>query len=72
VDHIKKMMSHVKYGGSIISLTSPYWLTGNSERQIAFRKWLQNYQYSLEILPDNSFMEDGITVPTCIISILNY
>jgi hypothetical protein len=72
VEHIMKMMTHLQWGGRIISLTSPNWLTGNSERQIKFRKWLESKHYSLEMLPDNSFMEDGITVPTAIITILNY
>lgn len=72
VDHIMKMVGHLHCGGTLVSLTSPYWMTGNSDRQVRFRKWLENEDYRIEMLPDNSFMEDGITVPTAIITIFNY
>lgn len=64
-----KMYTHLDDGGKIISLTSPNWMIGNSDRQIKFRSWLQDKNYKIEILPDNSFMEDDQTVPTCIIVI---
>lgn len=48
---------------------SPYWMTGNSELQLSFRQWLNNKKYSIEVLPDNTFMESGETVPTIIIKI---
>lgn len=69
VDHIMKMYTHLDNGGRIISLTSPYWMTGNSERQVNFRKWLEDKDYKIQMLQDNLFMEDGLTVPTCIIVI---
>jgi hypothetical protein len=63
------MYSHLDNGGRIISLTSPYWMIENSNRQVNFRKWLQDKDYKIKMLPDNLFMEDGKTVPTCIIII---
>jgi hypothetical protein len=69
VEHIMKMYTHLDESLKIVSLTSPYWMTGNSERQVKFRNWLQDKNYKIEMLPDNSFMEDGKTVPTCIIVI---
>jgi hypothetical protein len=44
-------------------------MTGDSERQANFRNWLMDKNYRIEMLPDNLFMEDGNTVPTCIIVI---
>jgi hypothetical protein len=69
VDHIMKMYTHLSFGGRIVSLTSPHWMIGNSDRQVKFRHWLQNKDYKIEMLPDNFFMEDGQTVPTCVIVI---
>lgn len=67
--HIMKMYDLVKSNGIVSSIMSPYWTTGDSELQIEFRKWLQNKDYTIEMLPDNSFMEEGKTVPTIVIKI---
>lgn len=68
-EHIIKMYNCTKSGGRIISLTSPYWMTGDSERQICFREWLSDKNYFMTMLSDNSFMEQDNTVPTAIIVI---
>lgn len=67
--HVMKMFEHVKSGGAVVSIMSPYWMTGDSELQISFRKWLEGKKHIIDILPDNTFMEDGKTVPTIIIKI---
>lgn len=67
--HVMKMYDHLKPNGVVVSIMSPYWMTGDSELQLSFRKWLQGKTYSIEMLPDNTFMEDGKTVPTIIIKI---
>lgn len=67
--HIQKMYTHLKEGGIISSLTSPFWLTNNEVHQIEFRKWLEDKDYKLIMLPDNSFIEKNKTVPTAIIII---
>jgi len=67
--HVMKMYELVKDNGVVSSIMSPYWMTGNSDLQIEFRKWIQDKDYTIEILPDNSFMEDGNTVPTIVIKI---
>jgi len=64
-----KMHDCTKEGGKVISIMSPKWMTENSELQIKFRKWLENKSYTITILPDNSYMEDGITVPTILINL---
>lgn len=69
--HVMKMYSLLKPNGIVSSIMSPYWTTGDSPLQIEFRKWLQNKEYSIEMLPDNSFMEDDKTVPTIVIKIKN-
>jgi hypothetical protein len=67
--HVMKMYDCVKSGGKVISIMSPYWMTGDSELQIKFRKWLEDKSYTITMLPDNSYMEDGNTVPTILINL---
>jgi len=67
--HIQIMYSLLAKDGILVSLTSPYWLTNNESHQIEFRKWLEDKNYYLKMLPDNSFMEKGKTEPTALIKI---
>lgn len=67
--HVMHMYDLLKPNGVVSSIMSPYWMTGNSELQKEFRKWLEDKTYSIDMLPDNTFMEDGNTVPTIIIKI---
>lgn len=67
--HVMKMYDLVKNGGSVSSIMSPYWMTGNSELQVSFREWLKGKKHTIDMLPDNTFMEGGQTVPTIIIKI---
>lgn len=68
-EHVMKMYDCVKEGGKVISIMSPYWMTGDSELQIKFREWLKDKSYTITVLPDNSYVEDGITVPTILINL---
>lgn len=67
--HVMKMYDCIKPGGKVISIMSPQWMTGNSDLQIKFREWLINKSYTITMLPDNSYMEDGNTVPTILINL---
>ncbi|MEO6305085.1 MAG: hypothetical protein ABIP51_18145 [Bacteroidia bacterium] len=67
--HIKKMYGLLKHKGIMVTLTSPNWILNNEEHQVEFRQWLKNKNYSMEMLPDNSYMEKGKTVPTIIFKI---
>jgi len=67
--HVMKMYDCVKPCGKLVSIMSPEWMTGNSELQIKFRKWLEDKSYTITMLPDNSYMEDGMTVPTILINL---
>lgn len=68
--HIMRMYDIcLKPGGRMSSLSSPYWMTGESDLQKEFRSWLVGKDYYITMLPDNSFLEDGRTVPTAIITI---
>jgi hypothetical protein len=69
VEHIMHMYNFLNYCGSIVSLTHPAWTFQNSERQVKFRKWLEDKKYYLKMLPDNSFMEEYKTQPSMIIKI---
>lgn len=69
VEHIMHMYRFLKVGGSVVSLTSPYWTTRNSARQRTFREWLADKKYYMKMLPDFSFVEDYDTQPSMIINI---
>lgn len=66
-EHVMKMYDCVKPGGKVISIMSPYWMTGSSDLQVKFREWLTDKSYRITMLPDNSYVEDGNTVPTILI-----
>ncbi len=68
-NHVRHMYQLLSSGGEIVSLMSPAWMTGDTQVQAEFRQWLQERRYSITMLPDNSFMEGGKTVPTIIIHI---
>lgn len=72
VEHIQKMYSLLNTYGIIVTLTSPYWVTNNEIHQIAFRNFLKNINYSLTMVPDNTFIEKGKSVPTAILTIHKY
>jgi hypothetical protein len=55
--------------GIMVTLTSPNWVLNNEPHQVQFREWLIDKNYSMTMLPDNSFMEKGKTVPTMILKI---
>jgi len=67
--HIVNMYRLLKPGGIIVTLTSPYWLTNNEEHQVAFRSFLDGKDYSMEMAPDNTFIEKKKTVPTAILTL---
>jgi hypothetical protein len=69
VEHIIHMYKFLKMGGSIVSLTHPAWTIQNSECQVKFRKWLEDKNYYLKMLKDNSFVENFKTQPSMIIRI---
>lgn len=69
VEHIQKMYDLLEHGGVIVTLTSPLWMTNNETHQVAFRKFLENKSYSMKMVPDNTFVEKGKTVPTAILKI---
>jgi len=72
LEHIRRMYDLLDVTGEMVTLTSPYWITNNEVHQVDFRRWLEDKNYSLEILPDNSFMEKGKSVPTAILTIKKY
>jgi hypothetical protein len=71
VVHIQKMFKHLDRKGILVTLTSPNWVNNNDAHQVEFRNWLSTKEYYARMLPDNSFMEKGRSVPTMILKIFN-
>ena len=70
LEHIIKMYNCLKPGGILVSLTSPYWVANNEMHQVEFRTWLSSKNHTLEILPENTFIERGKSVLTAIVKIV--
>ncbi len=70
IKHIMHMYNMTDRKGVIVTLTSPYWLTNNEPLQVEFREFLSDKNYKLTMLPDNTFIEKGKTVPTAILTII--
>jgi len=68
ITHIQKMYELLAKDGTLITLTTPYWTINNEVHQVQFREFLKGKNHSLEMLPDNTFMEKGKTIPTAILT----
>ena len=54
---------------SIITLSNTQWVRDNTKEAIEFREFLTKIDYNIKMLPDNSFIEKGKTVPTMLLKI---
>lgn len=70
--HITKMYSLLNDGGVIVTLTTPFWTVNNEIHQVEFRKFLEDKDYKIQMLPDNTFIEKSKTVPTAILVIVKH
>lgn len=57
VDHIRHAVELVRPGGVVVTLLPPSALFQDTQKAIAFREWLGNFNYYVEELPDGSFLE---------------
>lgn len=69
LDHIQKMYSDLNRNGIIATLCNTKWITDNTEKSVKFREFLLNVNYTMTMIPDNSFMEKGKSVPSLILKI---
>ena len=68
LEHIMAMYGLLAEHGTLMTLTSPYWLVNNEPHHVMFREFLRDKGHSLEMLPDNTFVEKGRTVHTAILT----
>lgn len=52
-EHIMHAFKCVISGGSVITFTAPYWVTGNYSNQIEFRKWISDKNFTIEFFEDD-------------------
>lgn len=69
LEHIQKMYDDTNDSGTIITLCNTQWVIDNTDKAIKFREFLSKVNYSMIMLPDNSFIEKDKTVPTMLIKI---
>jgi phospholipid N-methyltransferase len=71
IHHIIQMFYLLKKHGTIVTLTTPYWTVNNEPQHKLMRYFLTQVNYTMEMLPDETFMEKGKTVPTALLTITN-
>jgi predicted RNA methylase len=69
IDHIKHMQSLMAESGILVSISSNSWRTGTQKKQVAFREWLDTFDYNIYELPSGTFKESGTMVATNILVI---
>jgi phospholipid N-methyltransferase len=66
--HIKNMYNMLKCDGRLVTICSPHWTFANDKQSKEFRNWLNNLDYEVYDVPENSF---EFTNVNCRILIIN-
>lgn len=69
IEHITKMYKHLNLGGRLVTIASKHWQLSNGKKEIAFRKWLNEVDATIENIPANEFKDSGTLIETVIITI---
>lgn len=69
VFHVMHAYKYLKKDGVLKALMNPSFITENNTHQKEFREFLIDKQYSIELIPDYTFIEKSKTVSTIIITI---
>lgn len=62
IDHLTKMYSVLKDGGTLVCITSESWVTGSQKKQVAFREWLDSIDTEVIDIERGAFKESGTMV----------
>jgi phospholipid N-methyltransferase len=69
IDHVLHMHDFLTEGGTLISIMSKSWITGQQKKQKSFRDWLTSVGAIVTDLPAGEFKESGTNIATVIIEI---
>jgi len=69
IDHIEKMYSLLKPGGTIVTIASLHWMNSSNKKETLFREWLFSIGTHIDNIGKEVFKESGTNVATCILTI---
>jgi hypothetical protein len=69
VKHVKHMYEMLMSGGTLVSIMSNSWRTGQQRLQKDFREWLSDQESEVEDIPAGIFKGSGTGVATCMVTI---
>jgi predicted RNA methylase len=64
IRHIEHMLSFLKPGGVLSTITSAHWDIANHAHAKRFKQWIANAGVTVEEVPAGTFKESGTSVPT--------
>lgn len=69
IDHVMHMYSMLKSGGRLVSIMSRSWITGSQQKQVEFRKFIDEVNAEVVDIEAGAFKESGTSVATCMVII---
>lgn len=70
IDHVVRMLEHLKVGGTLVSIMSPHFIGANDLKSRAFRYMINSTMSDAHYLPKGAFKESGTDISTVFV-ILN-
>lgn len=67
--HVMHMYSMLKSGGKLVSIMSRSWITGSQQKQVAFKKFINDVSAEVVDIESGAFKESGTNVATCMVII---
>ena len=69
INHIMKMYEHLNGGGRLVSIASRHWQFAGGNKEINFKKWLDDIGADIQNVDAGVFKKSGTNIATCIITI---
>lgn len=69
IDHVKKMYNLLNQNGKMVVITSNHWLDSMNKKEMEFRRWLKEVDYSSIKVDRGRFKSSGTMVETNILVI---
>lgn len=69
IDHVRKMWSHLKSGGRIVTVTSKHWQFSQGKKEVEFREWIDEIGATVDDIEAGTFSKSGTNIPTVLIII---
>lgn len=69
IDHVMRMYDLLKEGGRLVSVMSKSWVNGSQQKQVAFRKFIDDVNGEFIEVEAGTFKESGTNIATSIVII---